>query len=90
MTSATTYDVSPSGDSMGLSETLLIVLAEPGDAIFLADGTYDTAIVSHRDGKEGQPITIQGGSDVVIKGNYRSRSVLINHSFISLKVSQLT
>ncbi|CAN0385323.1 unnamed protein product, partial [Ascophyllum nodosum] len=68
---------------MGLSEAL--ELAEPGDTIFLADGTYDTAIVSYRDGKEGQPITIQGGNDVVIKGNYRSRSVLINHSFISLK-----
>ena len=87
-TSATTYDVSPSDDGMGLSEAL--ELAEPGDTIFLADGTYDTAIVSYRDGKEGQPITIQGGNDVVIKGNYRSRSVLINHSFISLKVSRLT
>ena len=83
---AVTFDVSSSGDD--LSEAL--ERARPGDTIFLADGTYDTAIVSYRDGEDGQPITLEGGPDAVIKGNYRSRSVLINHSFISLRVSHRT
>ena len=85
---AVTFDVSSSGDGMGLSEALQ--LAEPGDTISLADGTYDTAIVSYRDGQDGQPITVEGGPDAVINGNFKSRSVLINHSFISLRVSHRT
>ena len=85
---AVTYDVSDDGAAMSLSEAL--ELAEPGDTIFLADATYDTAIVSYRDSEEGQPITLEGGPNAVIKGNFKSRSVLINHSFISLRVSQST
>ena len=86
---AVTFDVSSSGDGMGLYEALK--LAEAGDTISLADGKYDTAIVSYRDGKEGQPITLKSGPDaVIIGGNDDSRSVQINHSFISLLVSHRT
>lgn len=84
---AVTYDVSASGDSgMGLPEAL--ELAQPGDSIYLADGIYDTALVSYRDGEVDNPITIEGSSDAIINGDYSSRSVLINHSFINLRVSQ--
>lgn len=86
-TTAVTYDVSASGDNgMGLSQAL--ELAQPGDTIYLADGIYDTALVSYRDGEFGDPITIEGSSDAIINGGYSSRAVLINHSFITLRVSQ--
>ena len=79
-----TYDVSASGGGLDLSEAMS--LAEAGDIVSLADGTYDAAVVSHRDGKKGSPITVEGGPGAVIKGDYSSRSVLIKHSFITLKV----
>ena len=82
--SAVTYDVSASGGGLDLSEAMS--LAEAGDIVSLADGTYDAAVVSHRDGKKGSPITVEGGPGAVIKGDYSSRSVLIKHSFITLKV----
>ena len=82
--SAVTYDVSASGGGLDLAEAM--ALAEAGDIVSLADGTYDAAIVSHRDGEEGSPITVEGGPGAIINGDYNSRSVLIKHSFITLKV----
>ena len=82
--SAVTYNVSASGGGLDLAEAM--ALAEAGDIVSLADGTYDAAIVSHRDGEEGSPITVEGGPGAIINGDYNSRSVLIKHSFITLKV----
>ena len=85
---AKTYDVTASGDGdYDLAAAML--LAEPGDTVSLADGTYDQAIVSERDGEPGNPITVVGGRGAIINGDYRRRSVLITHSFITLKVCML-
>lgn len=81
---AVNYDVSASGTGLDLSEAM--DLAEPGDTVSLADGIYDQAIVSTRDGTKEDPITVVGGPDAIINGDYSSRSVLITHSFITLKV----
>ena len=85
-TTAVTYDVSATSDGMSLTEAL--ELAQPGDSIYLADGTYDEAVVSYRDGEVDNPITIEGSSGAIINGDYSSRCILINHSFITLRVSQ--
>ena len=87
LATSVTYDVSASGNDMGLTEAL--EMAEPGDTVHLADGIYDIALVSYRDGEEDDPITIEGSREAVINGAHSSRSVLINHSFITLRVSQL-
>lgn len=86
-TTASTHEVSASDDGMlSLSEALKY--AQPGDTISLADGIYDTALESYMDGEDGSPITIEGSSDAIINGkNDDSRSVLINNSFITLRVS---
>ena len=86
-TTATTHEVSASGDGMlSLSEALRY--AQPGDTISLTDGIYDTALESYMDGEDGSPIIIEGSSDAIINGkNDDSRSVLIKHSFITLRVS---
>lgn len=73
LTKAVTYDVSASIDGMGLTEAL--ELAQPGDTIYLADGTYDDAVVSYRDGEVDNPIIIEGSSDAIITGDYSSRCV---------------
>jgi len=71
---------------LSLSEALRYT--QPGDTISLADGIYDTALESYMDGEDGSPITIEGSSDAIINGkNDESRSVLIKHSFITLRVS---
>ena len=85
---AVTYDVTASGDGDHDLATAMS-LAMPGDIVSLADGTYDQAIVSERDGEPGNPITVVGGRGAIINGDYRRRSVLITHSFITLKVCML-
>ncbi|CAM9793899.1 unnamed protein product [Ectocarpus fasciculatus] len=80
---AVTYDVSADGDGYDLAEAMDLAVA--GDTVSLQDGTYDSAIVSVRDGEFGSPITVAGGPEAIIKGAYSSRSVLITHSFITLK-----
>ena len=83
---AVTYSVSASEDGMDLTEALK--KAGPGDKISLEDGIYDTALESYTDGEKGNPITIKGSRDAIINGdNGDSRSVLINHSYITLRVS---
>ena len=83
---AKTFDVTASGDGdYDLSEAM--DLAEPGDTVSLADGTYDQAIVSSRDGESGNPITVVGGRDAIINGAFNHRNVWITHSFITLEVS---
>ena len=83
---AVTYSVSASEDGMDLTEALK--KAGPGDKISLEDGIYDTALESYTDGEKDNPIIIEGSRDAIINGdNGNSRSVLINHSFITLRVS---
>lgn len=79
-----TYNVVASGDGLDLSDAMAV--AEAGDTVSLADGTYDGAIVSTKDGTADAPITVTGGRGAIIKGDYDSRSVLVTHSFITLKV----
>ncbi|CAM9617951.1 unnamed protein product [Ectocarpus sp. 12 AP-2014] len=80
---AVTYDVSADGDGFDLYEAM--DLAEAGDTVHLLDGIYNSAVVSVRDGEFGSPITVAGGPGAIIKGSYGLRSVLITHSFITLK-----
>lgn len=82
---ATVYDVSADGSS-GLDLYEAMDLAEAGDTVSLADGTYDQAVVSVRDGASGSPITVVGGPGAIINGDYSSRSVFISHSFITIQV----
>ncbi|CAN0284514.1 unnamed protein product, partial [Laminaria digitata] len=65
-----------------------MALAKPGDTVSLADGRYDRALVTKADGEEGNPITIEGGEGAVINGDYSSRSVLIQHDYITIKVRE--
>ncbi|CAM9864734.1 unnamed protein product [Ectocarpus sp. 4 AP-2014] len=80
---AVTYNVSADGDGFDLYEAM--DLAQAGDTVNLHNGTYDSALVSVRDGEFGSPITVAGGLGAVIKGSSSSRSVFITHSFITLK-----
>ncbi|CAB1118084.1 unnamed protein product [Ectocarpus sp. CCAP 1310/34] len=80
---AVTFDASADGDGFDLYEAM--DLAQAGDTVNLQDGTYDSALVSVRGGEFGSPITVSGGPGAIIKGSYSSRSVLITHSFITLK-----
>ncbi|CAB1103337.1 unnamed protein product [Ectocarpus sp. CCAP 1310/34] len=82
---AVTYNVSADGDGFDLYEAM--DLAQAGDTVNLQNGTYDSALVSVRDGEFGSPITVTGGPGAIIKGSSSSRSVLIAHSFITLKMS---
>ncbi|CBJ32750.1 FirrV-1-B30 precursor [Ectocarpus siliculosus] len=57
---AVTYNVSADGDGIDLYEAM--DLAEAGDTVNLQNGTYDSALVSVRDGEFGSPITVAGGA----------------------------
>ena len=81
------YKVDASGRGITIDEAMS--LAVPGDTVYLADGTYDQAIVSKRDGEEGNPITVTGGRKAIINGSCSSKMVTIRHSFITLKVGGL-
>ena len=81
---ATTYKVYASGGDLTLDEAMS--LAGAGDTVSLADGTYDEAIVSKRDGEEGSPITVKGGRGAIINGDYSSKNVRITHSYVTLEV----
>lgn len=58
--------------------------AQPGDTIYLTPGTYMQDIVTKTDGIEGQPITITGSPDAIVKGGGKARVVEINNSNIVL------
>lgn len=80
--SAATLDVTTSGTEL----TDALSRAQPGDTVRLEDGTYDSAVVTVRSGKSGEPITIVGSEKAIIKGQKSSRSVHVRHSYITLKV----
>lgn len=82
---AAVYNVSADGStSYDIYEAM--DLAEAGDTVSLANGTYDQAVVSVRDGADGSPITVTGGPDAIINGHHGNQSVLITHSFITIQV----
>lgn len=85
--SAETFTVSASGGG-DFDLPGAMMRANPGDTVYLMDGTYDDAIVSRNDGEKDSPITVVGGPDAIINGGVSSRSVLINHSFITLEVGR--
>ena len=99
---AVTFNVAPgvdsdsSDDSAGAcspciySVSQALEMAQGGDTIVLADGTYtdrDDRIMSVNDGEEGNPITIVGGRGAVIK--VPSPSVYIVNSWITLEVREV-
>lgn len=58
--------------------------AQPGDTINLAPGTYMQDIVTKTDGIEGQPITLTGSADAIVKGGGKGRIIEVNHSHVVL------
>lgn len=89
--SAVTYNVVPDPTSVTSSDSGVygladaVELAEAGDTLLLADGIYTDQIHSYVSGEQGNPITISGGRDAIIKAD--SPSVKIEHSWITLEVS---
>ncbi|MEM7539414.1 MAG: discoidin domain-containing protein [Chloroflexota bacterium] len=56
-------------------------LAQPGDRIVLARGEYRQDFHSVRHGTEGEPITITGPVEAIVRGAGRSHVVDINHDY---------
>lgn len=88
---AVTYNVVPDPTSTSSSDSEVVYglsdameLAEAGDTVLLADGTYTDRIESYVSGEVGNPITIVGGRGAVIKAP--SPSVRVEHSYITLEV----
>lgn len=83
MTLAEQYYTSPDGSPYTIGEAMDLAL--PGDTVVLADGVYDEAIVTVRDGEEGKPITLLGSSDATLNGQVDGKIVTVRHSWISLE-----
>lgn len=92
-TSGRSYYVDPNGsDSNSGADASVpfktiqkaVDLAQPGDVINLAPGTYFQDILSKRNGTASAPITITGPSGAVIKGGGNARIVEINHDYLTL------
>ncbi len=93
MAASTGYFVSPTGNDTqnGLSAGAAfrtiqkaVDLAQPGDVINLAPGTYAQDVISKRNGSSSARITITGPSNAVVKGGGRARVIEINHDNITL------
>ena len=97
LVAAVTYNVSPFvGDSSSSDDATstgiftvadAFAVAQAGDTIVLADGTYTESldrIASVIDGEKGNPITVTGSRDAVIK--VPSPSVRIENSWITIEV----
>lgn len=59
-------------------------VAEAGDTINLAAGTYLQNVRTRRDGAAGAPITIRGPRTAVVRGTGPNRMFEINHDYITL------
>ena len=88
------YYVSPTGDDSGpgTSEQPLgrvqegIIRAEAGDTVSLLPGEYQEAVFTVRGGKPGQPITIRGPSEAVLRHPEDAfYTVTIKHSHVHLR-----
>lgn len=91
--SSISYFVSPSGSDSnnGTSPSApfrsiqkAVDLAQPGDTITLASGTYMQDVLSKRDGTAGAPITIKGPANAIVKGAGKARIFELNHDYITL------
>ncbi|MBB4166601.1 hypothetical protein [Rhizobium sp. BK538] len=82
-----TINVAPKseGRDEGLTIQAAVALAQPGDTIMLAPGSYFQDFRSVRDGELGKPITIEGSLGSVVKGGGQPRVIEINHSYIELR-----
>lgn len=82
-----TINVAPKneGRDEGLTIQQALRMAQPGDTIALAPGTYMQDFRSIRDGKLGNPITIEGSLASVVKGGGQPRIIEVNHSYIELR-----
>lgn len=89
----TNYYVSPSGSDSNSGTSLgspfqtiqkAVDLAQPGDTINLASGTYNQDILSRRNGTASAPITLTGPSNAIIKGGGNGRVFEINHDYLTL------
>ena len=60
-------------------------LAQPGENIYLMNGTYLQDVVSKRSGASGKPILIKGEKEAVIKGGGNARVFEINHDYLTLE-----
>jgi hypothetical protein len=60
-------------------------LAQPGDIVELAAGTYMQDVVSKRDGTAAAPITIRGPAEAVLKGGGATRVFEIHHDYLTLE-----
>ncbi|MBC8075157.1 MAG: hypothetical protein H7Y32_03700, partial [Chloroflexales bacterium] len=59
-------------------------VAQAGDTVTLAPGTYTQDVLTKRNGAAGAPITIVGPSNAVVKGGGNARIIEINHSYTVL------
>lgn len=59
-------------------------LAQPGDVINLAPGSYLQDVISRRSGTPSAPITLTGPASAVVKGGGNARIIEINHDNITL------
>ena len=87
--SAIVYKVTPAAQSSDGNDGVYSVLdaldrAVGGDTIELEDGTYTDQIHSTGPGQEGNPITIIGSRNAVVKAT--NPCVEITHSWITLEV----
>lgn len=78
-TSAETFKVSPSDSIQKALEDV-----QPGDTLFLEDGTYNQDFTSVRSGTIDKRITITGSKKAIVKGEKNSRMIQIFHSYITL------
>lgn len=96
LSSATTvYYVSPLGSDTNDGRAVntpfqtiqkAIDLAQPGETIELALGTYRESFVSKRDGKSDKRITIHGSPQAIIEGSSdgEGRIIEIHHDYLTL------
>ncbi|HWB43346.1 MAG TPA: hypothetical protein VG500_18935 [Gemmatimonadales bacterium] len=66
------------GDSVGATPRTLLALlrqAQPGQKIWMADGTYSSKTWSDRHGTEEQPIVLCGSRGAVIAGDLRAQNL---------------
>jgi len=82
-----TINVAPKSGGRDEGPTIqdALAIAQPGDTIMLAPGTYMQDFRSVRDGELGKPIAIEGTLGSVVKGGGQPRVIEINHSYIELR-----
>ena len=87
------YYINPTGNDAKDGHTIsspfrtiqkAVDLAQPGDVVNLAPGSYLQDVVSRRSGTPTAPITLTGPAGAVVKGGGNARIIEINHDDITL------